>query len=154
MNKNMKERSITIDKYGWLSSSKSIFRISNNYCQKCSRKIDPMIVVCDVLWSKIRKKTGYDLLCKDCMEDAMDRKIELNDLKFLDEECKVMLPCNFSICRRLDASNKRKLRYLTLSEFKDKYKASKDCWKKMQNLYLIDYLRLPPYEPLTLEYNK
>lgn len=153
MNKNMRERSITIDMYRRLSSSKSIFKISKNYCQKCDRKLDPMIVVYDVLWSKIRKKTGYDLLCKGCMEDAMDRKIELDDLKFLDEECKVMLPCNFSTCRRLDASNKRKLRYLTLSEFKNKYKTSKG-WKKMQSQYLIDYLRLPPYEPLTLEYNK
>ena len=153
MNKNMRERSITIDMYRRLSSSKSIFKIFKNYCQKCDRKLDPMIVVYDVLWSKIRKKTGYDLLCKDCMEDAMDRKIELDDLKFLDEECKVMLPCNFSTCRRLDASNKRKLRYLTLSEFKNKYKTSKG-WKKMQSQYLIDYLRLPPYEPLTLEYNK
>lgn len=142
----MKERCITVDMYKILSSSKSIFRISNNHCQKCGRKLSPMIVVYDVLWSRIRKKTGYDLLCKNCMEDAMDRKIELDDLKYLDEECKVMLPCNFSTCRRLDVSNKRKLRYLTLSEFKDKYKTLKG-WKKMQNLYLINYLRMPPYKP-------
>lgn len=148
MRKNVKERIVTVNMYKILSSSKSIFKIPNSRCQKCGGKLSPMVVVYDVLWSRIRKKTRCDLLCKDCMEAAMGRKIELDDLKYLDEKCKIMLPCNFSTCRRLDVNNEMELRYLTKFEFKDKYKLSTRNWKRMMHLYSINYLNLPPYKPL------
>lgn len=95
-----------------------------NVCERCG-EIDPeMIIVHDVLWSKIRKLSGCNFLCQDCMEETMGRSITLNDLKYLDDvedTQTIMIPSNFRICRRLNYDNKVNLRYLTEYEFITKY---------------------------------
>ena len=86
-------------------------------CEQCGKVHPEMTIVYDVLWSKIRKDTGCDLLCRDCIEESLGRKITLDDLKYYDEECTVMIPANFELCKELNIKEKRPLRYLTFKEF-------------------------------------
>jgi hypothetical protein len=123
-------------------------------CEQCGKVHPEMTIVYDELWSKISKDTGCDLLCRDCMEKSLGRKITLDDLKYYDEERTIMIPTNFKLCKELNKQEKRPLRYLTLEEFflvhfrifdhlnKNFYlrKAYK-AYSKMKNKYKKDYLR-------------
>lgn len=120
-----------------------------NVCERCG-EIDPeMIIVHDVLWSKIRKLSGCNFLCQDCMEEIMGRSITLDDLKYLDDvedTQTIMIPSNFRICRELNYDNKVNLRYLTEDEFITKYltRGVKPTKVRVERL-VIEYKRLEKF---------
>lgn len=123
-------------------------------CEQCGKVHPEMTIVYYVLWSKIRKDTGCDLLCRDCMEESLGRKITLDDLKYYDEECTVMIPANFELCKELNIKKKRPLRYLTFEEFHNHFMniSNKDfknndlvklhkIYSRLRNKYKENYLK-------------
>lgn len=89
-------------------------------CEQCGNVNPDMVIIYDVLWSKIRKDTGCDFLCQSCIEKSLGRELTLDDLKYYDEDCTIMIPANFKLSRKLNREN-RCLRYLTRKELMDKY---------------------------------
>lgn len=120
-------------------------------CEQCGKVNPSMTIVYDALWRKIRKDTECDFLCMNCMEKSLGRRITLDDLKYYDRECTVMIPANFKLCKKLNENEKRPLRYLTFKEFCRHFRSMFNktdrnlrlykLYSELRDQYIDDYLK-------------
>lgn len=110
------------------------------YCSKCDTPVcamaGTMIVLKDDLWKSILAKLDSkdtQVLCRSCIEKYLGRPLKLSDLKFIDEQNGIMLPCNFKICKELnlESGGNAKLRFY---ESYEEFKKSPEYWRQDKEL--------------------
>lgn len=93
-------------------------------------------MVKDTLWGEVVKKAGYEediVLCRECFEELLGRKLKYSDLK------EKIVPINYPLFRELS----KDLTADTKEELIKKIKEERQFWK-IQNTRLLDSPRLLP----------